>query len=259
MTQTSAATGIGVRATQLAGSLPTIAGTPQIGVPLTVDPGTWEPGTVFTYAWRANGTPIGGATGPRYTPAVATQVGQTLDVIVTGTKYGYTTLAKTSAPTAAVVAGDPLTLTPTPVLTGTPKVGVSYIASPGAWDDGVTLTYAWAANGTPIGGATAVAFTPTAAQLGQTLTLTVTGTKPGIPPVSRTSAATAAVDPGTQILAADADDHRAPLGRTSSSTGVPGTWDTEPPGPSSGTPTASRSAAQRRRRTRRRSPRSVRC
>ena len=130
VTQTSAAAGIGVRATQLAGTLPTIAGTPKIGVPLTVDPGTWEPGTVFTYAWRANGTPIGGATGPRYTPAVATQVGQTLDVIVTGTKYGYTTLAKTSAPTAAVVAGDPLTLTPTPVLTGTPKVGVSYIASP---------------------------------------------------------------------------------------------------------------------------------
>ena len=60
-----------------------------------------------------------------------------------------------------------------------------------------------------IGGATAVAFTPTAAPAGQTLTVTVTGTKPGIPAVSRTSAASAAVDPATQTLAADPDDHAA--------------------------------------------------
>ena len=45
------------------------------------------------------------------TPAAPTQVGQTIDVVVTGTKAGYTTPAKTSAATAAVVAGDPISLT----------------------------------------------------------------------------------------------------------------------------------------------------
>ena len=59
---------------------------------------------------RANGANIASATGPTYTPAVASQVGQTLNVIVTGTKFGYTTIAKTSAATAPVAAGDPLVL-----------------------------------------------------------------------------------------------------------------------------------------------------
>ena len=48
---------------------PTISGTPQAGLPLTVDPGAWEPGTVFTYQWTNGGTSIAGATGPVYIPA----------------------------------------------------------------------------------------------------------------------------------------------------------------------------------------------
>ena len=114
-----------------------------------------------------------------------------------------------------------LTLTPTPVLTGTPKVGVSYVASPGAWDDGVALTSTWQANGVNIAGATAVAFTPTAAQLGQTLTITVTGTKPGIPPVIKASEVSAPVDPGTQTLQPTPTITGTPRAGTSS-TGVPG-------------------------------------
>ena len=146
--QTSPATANVVKATQTPGTLPTISGTPKVGAQLVVDPGTWEPGTVFTYQWRANGTNITGATGPIYIPSVATQAGQTLDVVVTGTKSGYTTSAKTSAATAAVATGDPLTLTPTPTpRRRPPKVGVAVQAIPGAWDDGVALTYTWQANG----------------------------------------------------------------------------------------------------------------
>ena len=137
-TTTTTPTPVAVRATQPTGTLPSVSGTPKIGVPLTVNPGTWAPGTVFTYQWRANGTNIGtNGTGPTYTPAAASQVGQTLDVVVTGTKAGYNNFTKTSPATTAVVAGDPLVLTPTPVHSGTPKVGVAYTPTYGSWDDGV--------------------------------------------------------------------------------------------------------------------------
>lgn len=219
---TSAVTAPGVRATPVA-STPTITGTPKIGQRLTVDPGAWQPGTVFTYQWRANGTNIAGATGAVYTPALAVQVGQTIDVVVTGTRFGYTTTARTSAATGAVAAGDPLTATPTPTLPGTPKVGAALTAVPGDWDDGVVLTYTWQANGTNISGATTVAYTPTAAVLGQPLTVTVVGTRPGVTAVSRTSAPST-VEPGTQTLQPTPTITGTPR-PDSPVTGVPGTWD----------------------------------
>ena len=220
--QTSAATPIGVRATP-ASSTPTISGTPSGGQPLTVNPGAWEPGTVFTYQWAANGTNISGATGPVYTPAVATQVGQTLTVTVTGTKFGYTTTAKTSAPTAPVATGTQ-TLTPTPTITGTPRVGVALTAVPGTWDPGTTLTYAWSADGVPIAGATAATFTPTPAQVGQVLTVAVTSTKPAVTTVTRTSDPTTTVLLGVQTLQPTPTITGTPRA-LAASTGVPGTWD----------------------------------
>jgi hypothetical protein len=216
-----------VRATQSTGTLPSISGTPKVGGSrLVVDRGTWEPGTVFTYQWRANGTNISGASGPSYIPSVASQAGQTLDVVVTGTKAGYTTLTKTSAPTGPVAASDPLESTPTPAFTATPKVGVVLTPSYGAWDDGTTLTFQWAANGTNIAGGTGTAatFTPTAAQLGQTLTVTVTGTKPGVPAVVRPSTASLPVVEGTQTLQPTPSITGTPRAGTSSP-GVQGTWD----------------------------------
>ncbi|GAA4696173.1 M1 family aminopeptidase [Nocardioides conyzicola] len=223
-TQTSAATAVGVRATMTTGT-PTISGTPKIGQRLTVDRGTWQAGTVFTYQWRANGTNISGATGPSYVPAVASQVGQTIDVVVTGTRAGYTTASKTSAATTAVAAGDALASTPTPTFTGTPKVGVPFAPNYGSWDDGVTTTFTWQANGTNIGGATTGSFTPTATQLGQTLTVTVTGTKAGITAVTKISAGSDAVVAGTQTLQPTPTITGTPRVGTAV-TGVQGTWDT---------------------------------
>ena len=220
--RTSAATLVGVRGTPVT-STPTISGTPKIGSPLTVDPGTWQAGTTFTYQWRANGSNISGATGPIYTPAVASQVGQPLDVVVTGTKAGYTSTAKTSATTNTVASGDSLSSTPTPTLPGAPKVGSSLVAVPGDWDDGVALTYTWQLNGSNISGATAVAYTPIAAQLGQSLTVTVVGTKAGITAVSKVSSA-GVVQIGTQVLQPTPTITGTPRA-SSVVTGAPGTWD----------------------------------
>jgi uncharacterized repeat protein (TIGR01451 family) len=223
---TSAATPVGVRGTPVSDT-PTITGTPKMGGKLSVAPGTWQPGTVFTYQWRANGANIAGATGPVYTPAATSQVGQVIDVIVTGTRAGYTTTAKTSATTNAVAAGDPLVLTPEPALVGTPKVGAVYQPTIGLWDEGVTLAFQWAANGTNVSGSagTGASITPTAAQLGQTLTLRVTGTKPGVDPVVYTTTASPAVETGTQTLQPTPTITGTPRA-DSAATGVQGTWDT---------------------------------
>ncbi len=172
---------------------PTINGTPQVGVSLSAVVNGWPAGTTFGYQWLSGSTPINGATSSSYTP-VASDVGTTLKVRVTGAKPHHLDTTRTSASSAAVAPGD-LTTTPDPVITGDPKVGVQLTADPGTWDNGTTLTYQWSADGEPITGATGLTHTPTAGQVDQILTFTVTGTKPGYSPAT-TSAATAAVAPG---------------------------------------------------------------
>ena len=226
-TSTSAPTANVVRATFTNSPTPTISGTPQFGAPLTAVTGSWDPGTALTYQWAANGVSVSaanGGTGPWFTPSVATQLGQTITVTVTGTKAGYTTVARTSAATAGVAAAPALALTPTPGVAGTPQIGLPLFAVPGQWDDGMTLAYQWAAGGTNIGGATGVAFTPTAAQLGATLTVTVTGSRGGFTAVPRTSALTAAVAPGVQTLQPTPTITGTPKVDVQL-TAVPGTWD----------------------------------
>ncbi len=67
-------------------------------------------------------------------------------------------------------------------------------AVPGVWGPGsVALTYQWKANGTAISGATASTFTITAAQLGSTITVAVTGTETGYATATVESAATATI------------------------------------------------------------------
>ena len=222
VTATSAATAAVAKAT-LASSPPTITGTQLAGVPLSVDPGAWEPGTVFTYQWTNGGSNVAGATGPVYYPLA----GQTVAVTVTGTKFGFTTLPRTSTTTTAPIpAGPPLVLTPTPTFTGTPKVATLFTPSIGLWDDGVALTFQWSVNGVAVGGGagTGATFTPTVAQLGLPVALAVTGTRPGLPPVTRTSASSAPIDPGTQVLQPTPTITGTPKVAVQL-TAVPGTWD----------------------------------
>jgi uncharacterized protein YdbL (DUF1318 family) len=113
-------------------------------------------------------------------------------VTVTGTKTGYTSVAKSSAATVAVVAG---TLTaPTPTITGTKAVGSTLTAVPGTWGPApVTLAYQWYRSGVAISGATASTFALTTLDRGKTMTVRVTGTKTGYTSVAKTSAATTAI------------------------------------------------------------------
>ncbi|MFT3888599.1 MAG: hypothetical protein QM713_10610 [Arachnia sp.] len=174
---------------------PTISGTVAVGQKLTAVPGTWDAGVKLSYQWLRNGTAISGATASTYTVATADK-GTQLSVAVTGTKQGFLSATKTSAPTKAV-DGPRLSATPTPTISGTAKVGSTLTAKAGTWDSGVKLSYQWLRNGTKISGATKSTYTATASDKGAALTVTVTGTKSGYPTVAKTSAKTKAVAAGT--------------------------------------------------------------
>ncbi|WP_157014895.1 phage tail tube protein [Mesorhizobium xinjiangense] len=89
---------------------PSIAGTAQVGVPLTLDPGIWAGATDFAIQWQvsddagagASWVDITDATGMAYVP-VTGDVGELIRVKVTGSNASFSTEA-TSDPTAAVIA-----------------------------------------------------------------------------------------------------------------------------------------------------------
>jgi hypothetical protein len=165
---------------------PTVTGTPRVGAPLTVQPGAWTPNATFSYQWSANGTPITGAITPRYTPT-AGDLGARLTVRVTGSAPGYASTARTSAPTGAVLSGV-FTTAPTPTLSVTPRVAASVGVRPGTWSPGATLSYQWKLDGRAIAGATRSTYTPTGADFGHQLTVTVTGRRPGYTGTAKSSA-----------------------------------------------------------------------
>ncbi|TDN91432.1 carboxypeptidase regulatory-like domain-containing protein [Microbacterium sp. BK668] len=206
---------------------PGITGTAVVGQTLTAVPGAWGPAPVtLAYQWNAGGVPIPGADGATFVVTSA-YLGQVITVTVTGSKPGYTSVSRTSAPTPTV-ANPVLSPTPIPTITGSPIVGQVLTAVPGVWGPApVTLTYQWNANGAPIPGATASTWTVTAVYLGQTITVTVTGSKPGYTSVSRTSAPTGPVtNPVLSPTPIPTISGIAEVGRVL--TAVPGTWGPAP-------------------------------
>ena len=195
----------------------------------------------LTYQWTADGTDIPGATTSAYTP-IAGDVGKVIRVEVTGAKDGYVTVTKESAPTAAVTVGG-LVTTPTPTVSGTPKVAVPLTATAGVWDDGVTLAYQWTADGTNISGATTSAYTPVAGDVEKVITVKVTGSKAGFTSATKESAATAAVAKGD--LTATPTPTISGITMFGELLGAStGTWDAGTASPTSGWWTAARSRGQ---------------
>ena len=87
-----------------AAPMPTIAGTAAKGQRLTARAGIWSPAPVtLRFQWKRSGLNIAGATGNTYLLGAA-DTGKTITVTVTGSKTGYTTLARTSAKTRVVRA-----------------------------------------------------------------------------------------------------------------------------------------------------------
>ncbi|WKK72568.1 hypothetical protein Q0F99_06415 [Rathayibacter oskolensis] len=223
-TKSTSASGPVTAGAVITGATPTITGTATVGQKLTANAGTWTPSPVtLAYQWKRNGTAISGATATTYT-LVAADSGAAITVAVTGSKSGYTAVTKTSA--AVTVKAASQTLAPTPTITGTTKVGSTLTATPGTWDAGTTLAYQWKRSGVVVSGATAKTYVLKAADAGSTLTVSVTSTKPGYAPVTKSSAATAVVTGGVLTGATPTITGTAKVGQTL--TAVPGTWTPAP-------------------------------
>lgn len=182
----------------LESSTPTIVGTPTVGQKLTAKPGTWTSGAKLAYEWHldygpGDVRPIKGATTSTLT-VTSSMVGKGLYVVVKGTKSGYDEIWRMSGYVYPKNASTGKTLSaPTPTISGTARVGSKLTAKAGSWTSGTKLAYQWKANGAAIKGATGSTFTLGSAQIGKTITVTVTGTKSGYKPTAKTSKATAKV------------------------------------------------------------------
>ncbi|MCU1479922.1 MAG: hypothetical protein JWQ19_708 [Subtercola sp.] len=191
-TTTSAATAAVVVGT-LVTAVPTISGTPTVGVALTAIPGVWSPAsTTLTYAWSVAGIAVSGATAATFSPRVA-DLGKTITVTVKGAAAGYTSASKISAASGAVVAG-PFAQAPAPTITGAAQVGQVLTASLGTWSPvPAAVTYQWFVGGLAITGATATTYTPAATDLGLAVTVAVSGSSSGYVSTTVSSAGTSAV------------------------------------------------------------------
>lgn len=170
--------------------VPTIGitgGTLAQAVALTSNSGTWTPAPVtLERQWLRDGEPIVGATGTVYVTGPA-DAGADISLRVTGSKPGYTSVVRTSDPVGPVPFLE-LTSTPVPTIVGTPEVGQSLTANPGAWAPApVTLAYQWLRDGSVIDGATDDTYTLVGADLNRDISVRVLATKPGYSNVTRTS------------------------------------------------------------------------
>jgi hypothetical protein len=165
---------------------PQIVGVPGVGVALTVNTGTWTPAPnpPFGYQWLRDGKAIKGATGASYLTAAADR-GKSISVKITGSKTGYASVTQTSAKVKIGVLSTKtpkivnLTTNKDPLKTAA-KVGQTLAMSVSAWAPApVSLSYQWYRSGKVIEGAAGITYTLGSADVGKTISVKVTGYKPG--------------------------------------------------------------------------------
>lgn len=163
---------------------------PTVGTPVSAVVSGFSPlPDELTYEWRLDGAAIPGATGDTYTPT-GDIVGRQLAVSVTATSLRYDPVMITTAQ-AQIAAG---TITPAmPTITGTPTVGQTLTANPGAWTEGTTFSFLWYADGKEIVGQTGPTLTLTANEKGHKIWVTAIGSMPGYTNATKTSAPTGKV------------------------------------------------------------------
>ncbi len=177
--------------------IPTISGDARVGSTLTANAGAWGPApVVLAYQWYRDGAPVVGAGASTFVLA-ASDAGSVIEVEVTGSKVGYESATRRSAPTTAVALGI-LSPAPTPTISGTAVVGGTLTRTTGTWGPApVTLSTQWLRDGLPIDGAEGATYTLQPLDVGTTITVRVAGTKTGYETTARTSTGTSPVAAGT--------------------------------------------------------------
>ncbi|CAL8970499.1 hypothetical protein PROP_03422 [Propionicimonas sp. T2.31MG-18] len=169
---------------------PKVAGPAATDATLTAVASTYNKEVRLTYQWQRNRKDIKGATAATYT-VTSSDVGDELRVKVRGTASGYYAHTEYSK---SVTVHKALLLPVVPTVSGDAKAGSTLTADPGAWGPApVNLAYQWYADGRVLARQTGRTHVVSSAELGKTITVTVTATKRGYYTSRRTSVPTAAV------------------------------------------------------------------
>jgi len=147
---------------------------------------------VYNYGISLSSTAVNRGAGPIFTPRVSASIFRAntrLDLDRDNIICEVQRPRPSSTPAPSSAPGPDLTLTPTPTIAGAFRVGSTLMANPSAWDSGVTLTYQWLRNGSPVASATARTYKLTSADLWTNIAVQVTGTKTGFNAAVRTSQA----------------------------------------------------------------------
>lgn len=164
---------------------PKIVGRPRVGHTVTVDPGHWAPRSArLSFQWLRESAPIAGATSSRYR-LTTDDLGQQLQVQVTGTIPGNVTDTATSASVVGVPA-PPRSGHVT--MSGKLAAGGSLAAVAAPLALGVTRKFQWLRDGEPIAGATDSSYDLLDSDAGHVVEVQVTESVDGYDPVSVTSA-----------------------------------------------------------------------
>lgn len=162
-----------------------VSGEPSVGATLTGRLDGWQPGVALEYQWLSGDVPVPGATRIDYTVR-GTDLGRSLTLRVRASAHGWATTPWVAADPVGPVA-KPLTAHPVRV-TGVPFVGLTLTARTDPWGPGrVALTHQWYRDGEPVAGATGERYRLTRDDRGHTLTVAVTGQRPGWTTTTRTS------------------------------------------------------------------------
>jgi hypothetical protein len=156
---------------------PTITGFAAKGEILTAQTSGWTPlASSVGYQWMRDTVAIDVAIESTYT-LTADDLGTVITVTITGARAGYTTVVVASVGTDAVLD---VFSSGTVSITGDPLVGTALVADPGSWTpaDGL-VSYQWFRGGDPITDAVAASYTLVEADLGTTVSVTVTVSKTG--------------------------------------------------------------------------------
>ncbi|MBB6628439.1 hypothetical protein H5V45_14020 [Nocardioides sp. KIGAM211] len=171
---------------------PQVVGKIQVGEVLRVRTGTWPRGTTFTYRWRADSRRVPHATKKQFALTTA-QVGHTISVSVTGHRAGHPAVTRSSRSTPIVPPASFSNL-PIPSIGGSPSFGSTLSAQAGTWGPpDIRFAYQWLSDGVPIGGATSPQYVVESANIGQALSVSVTGHARGYVDRTVLSAATTKV------------------------------------------------------------------
>jgi hypothetical protein len=169
----------------VAGTVPTVKGTPRVDGLLRATAGTWTPApTATTYTWRAAGVAIPGAHGP-VLHLRAAQLGKKITVVTTASAYGYTDSPQESTATATVAPAK-FTVVRDPHISGAPHPGKTLTLDVGAMTPSASRTkVTWLRDGEPIDGATGTTYVPTVADVAHTIGARVSYARDGYTTVSK--------------------------------------------------------------------------